>query len=230
MTEATLDYSAAYRSLREQLTELLAQREVAELEQPAPATPGWRVRDVVSHMAGVCDDVANGNLEGMPSEAWTQAQVDKRSDWPFPRVLDDWAEHATTVESFMNDMGAAMGQMVFDAWTHEQDLRGALGEPGGRDGPAIDIAFGWFADTSRAAADPDDPRTLVVVTEVGESRFGPHDEATTTIRTSRYEFLRSVTGRRSLRQVASLDFDGIPPGEVLFGNEIFRPAETDIIE
>jgi uncharacterized protein (TIGR03083 family) len=231
MTEtSSLDYSAAYRSLREQLTDLLAEREAEELEQLAPATPEWRVRDVVSHMAGVCDDVLNGNMAGAPSNAWTQAQVEKRLGWPFPRVVDDWTEHGTAVESFMNDIGNAMGQMVFDAWTHEQDVRGALGEPGGRDGATLEIAFGWFVDANQAAATPDQPGTLLLVTEVGEARLGPHADATTTIRASRYEFLRSVTGRRSLRQVRSLDFDGTPPDEVLFNSEIFRPAETDIIE
>jgi uncharacterized protein (TIGR03083 family) len=226
----TLDYSSAYKSLREQLTELLLEREAAELEQVAPATPEWRVRDVASHLAGVCDDVANGNMAGAPSNAWTQAQVDKRLVWPFPRVLDDWSEHGTAVESFMNDIGSAMGQMVFDAWTHEQDVRGALGVPGGREGAALDIAFGWFVETNQAAAKPEQPGTLVLLTEVGETRLGPHAEATTTIRATRYEFLRSVTGRRSVRQLQSLDADGVPPHEVLFNNEIFRPAETDIVE
>jgi len=230
VTETTLDYSSAYKSLREQLTELLAEREAAELEQLAPATPEWRVRDIVSHLAGVCDDVVNANMDGVASHAWTQAQVDKRADWPFPQVIDDWTEHGTAVEAFMNDIGAPMGQMVFDAWTHEQDVRGALGEPGRRDGAALDIAFGWFVEASQTAANPEHPGTLVLVTEVGETRLGPHPEATTTIRTSRYEFLRSVTGRRSLRQVQSLDFDGVPPAEVLFDNEIFRPADADIIE
>ena len=230
MTETTLDYSAAYKSLREQLTDLLAEREAAELEQLAPATPEWRVRDIVSHMAGVCDDVVNGNMAGAPSNAWTQAQVEKRLDWPFPRVVDDWTEHGTAVESFMNDIGGAMGQMVFDAWTHEQDVRGALGQPGGRDGDALDIAFDWFVDANVTAATPEQRGTLVLVTEVGEARLGPHSAATTTIRVSRYEFLRSVTGRRSLRQVQSLDFDGVPPHEVLYDSDVFRPAATDIIE
>jgi uncharacterized protein (TIGR03083 family) len=230
MTESTLDYSSAYQSLRVQLIELLAEREPAELEQLAPATPEWRVRDIVSHMAGVCDDVVHGNMEGAPSNEWTQAQVDKRTAWEFPRVIDDWTEHGATVESFMNDIGTVMGQMVFDAWTHEQDVRGALGKPGGRDGAALDIAFGWFVQANQAAVVPEQPGTLVLVTEVGETRIGPHAEATTTIRTSRYEFLRSVSGRRSLRQVRLLDADGVPPHEVLFNSDIFRPADTDIVE
>jgi uncharacterized protein (TIGR03083 family) len=230
MTESTLDYSSAYQSLREQLTELLLEQEAAELDQVAPATPEWRVRDIVSHLAGVCDDVVHGNMAGAPSNAWTQAQVDKRSAWEFPSVIDDWTEHGTAIESFMNDIGGAMGQMVFDAWTHEQDVRGALGQAGGRDGAALDIAYAWFVDANLAAANDDHPGTLVVVTEIGEARLGPHTDATTTIRASRYEFLRAVTGRRSLRQVQSLDFDGVPPDDVLYNSEIFRPATIDIVE
>ena len=34
----------------------------AALDVPAPATPEWRVRDVLAHMVGVADDIVNASF------------------------------------------------------------------------------------------------------------------------------------------------------------------------
>ena len=128
-----------------------------------------------------------------------------------------------------------MGQMVFDAFTHEQDIRGALDAPGGRESAAAAIAFDWITANMRAPADasPDDPRLrppIHVVTEAGEADILGSAAATTTVRVSRFEFLRTITGRRSRHQIETLDWDGEPRVDDLCGNDIFRPATLDIIE
>lgn len=222
------DYETAYRELRERVTELLSDRPDRELEQVAPATPAWRVRDVVSHMGGVCDDITTGNMDGVASDAWTQAQVDKRADWPFAKILDDWTEHATTIEPQMNAFGQPIGQMVFDAWTHEQDVRGALGVVGGRDSTAMEISWEWFVETNRAVA-ASEPGALLLITEAGETHLGG-GEPVGTVRTSRFEFLRAATGRRSRAQLQRFDSDGVPFDGVLFISDIFSPADSDIVE
>jgi uncharacterized protein (TIGR03083 family) len=201
------DYESAYRELRLRVTDLLRDRPDDFLEQIAPATPAWRVRDVVAHLGGVCDDIAHGNMDGVASDPWTQAQVDKRRDWPFDQVLDDWSEHAATVEPMMNDIGLPMGQMVFDAWTHEQDVRGALGEPGARDGAAVDIAWEWLLASSPEL-----------------------DKTVDSVRASRYELLRAVTGRRSRAQVHALDVDGVELDDLPAFSDFFTPAANDIVE
>ena len=164
------DYEAAYRDLRERVTELLADRTDAELEQVAPATPAWRVRDVVSHMAGVCDDIANGNMDGVATDAWTQAQVDKRRDWPFVDDARRLVRARRGVEPQMNGIGQPIGQMVFDAWTHEQDVRGALGVVGGRDSQRDGRSRGNGSSQTNQAVAADGPGALLLVTEVGEVR------------------------------------------------------------
>lgn len=225
------DYEAAYRDLRVRVDDLLRDRSDTDVEQLAPATPEWRVRDVVAHLGGVCDDISSGNMAGVASNAWTAAQVDKRRGWEFASVLDDWNEHAGTVEPMLNEIGQPIGQMVFDAWTHEQDIRGALGEPGGRDSAAAEIAFAWLVDTNQAtaAAGADVGGTLAVVTPDGTFVLGagdPHRE----LRTTPFELLRAFTGRRSRVQVRALDCDGPPLDELLFTNGFFTPASRDIVE
>jgi uncharacterized protein (TIGR03083 family) len=201
------DYESAYREVRLRVIDLLRDRPDEVLEQIAPATPQWRVRDIVAHLGGVCDDIAHGNMDGVATEPWTQAQVDKRRDWSFDRVLDDWSAQASTVEPMLNGIGQPIGQMVFDAWTHEQDVRGALGEPGAREGAAVDIAWDWFVATSGS---------------VGANLA--------TVRASRYELLRAITGRRSLAQVRALDVDGVAVDGVLFMSDFFTPASSDLVE
>jgi hypothetical protein len=107
----------------------------------------------------------------------------------------------------LNGIGEPIGQMVFDAWTHEQDVRGALGEPGAREGADVDIAWDWFV----AATDSTGERLA-------------------TVRASRYELLRAVTGRRSLAQVRALDEDGAALDGLLSMSDFFTPASSDIVE
>jgi uncharacterized protein (TIGR03083 family) len=221
------DYEAAYRDLRERVDGLLRDRPSASVEQIAPATPEWRVRDVVAHLGGVCDDISHGNMAGVPTNAWTAAQVDKRRDQEFGAVLDDWHEHAGTVEPMMNEIGPPMGQMVFDAWTHEQDIRGALGEPGGRESGAAEVAFLWFVDAASPTGVGDGALELVV--EDGTYLLGP-GEPVRSLRTTRFEFLRAATGRRSRAQVEALDCDGPPLDDALYVADIFTAAPRDIVE
>ena len=179
-------------------------------------------------MAGVCDDIANGNMAGVATDAWTQAQVDKRADWRFSTILDDWAEHAAAIEPQMNAFGQPIGQMVFDAWTHEQDMRGALGLVGGRDSSAMEISWEWFVQANQAVV-ASEPAALLLVTEVGEIHLGG-GEPVATVRTSRFEFLRAVTGRRSRAQVRGFDTDGVPVDGIIFSSDFFTPAVEDIVE
>ena len=238
MTPSSPDYAGAYHEVRVDVTELLRSQSETQLDTIAPATPEWRVRDIAAHLAGVCDDITQGNMTGVASDEWTAAHVAKRADWTIEHLLDDWHEHATIVEDQMNAWGPGMGQMVFDAFTHEQDIRGALDTPGGRESAAAAIAFDWITANLRAPADAssDDPRRrppIRVITEAGEADIlGPSAATTTatTLRVSRFEFLRTITGRRSRHQIELFDWDGAPRVDDLYGNDIFRPAMLDVIE
>jgi hypothetical protein len=170
-------------------------------------------------------------MDGVATDAWTGTQVAKRREWPFAAVLDDWSEHAALVEPMMNDIGLPMGQMVFDAWTHEQDVRGALGEPGARDGGAADIALQWFVTSNQAmpSSAQDRPGALHLVLDADEYQIGAGTPVST-VRTSKFEFLRAVTGRRSREQVRAYDSDGADLDGILFVHDFFSPAERDIVE
>jgi hypothetical protein len=70
--------AGVHADLRARVVDLLETVEPAVLDRPAPATPAWRVRDVVAHMVGVADDVVSGRLDGIASDPWTGGQVERR--------------------------------------------------------------------------------------------------------------------------------------------------------
>jgi uncharacterized protein (TIGR03083 family) len=225
------DYAGAYRDLRERVTVLVEASSEEELDRAAPATPDWRVRDILGHLAGVCDDVSHGRLEGVGTDDWTDQQVAQRREWSTDQVLADWTEHAAALEPQMHAFPPiAVGQMVSDAFTHEQDIRGALRAPGGADSAALEIAFDWSTDRLNDRLAANDEGTLVLETEAGSKILGT-GEPVTRIRANRLEIVRAATGRRSRAQLEALDRDGpFAPEGLLLSSTIFTPAATDLVE
>lgn len=130
--------------------------------------PGWSVQDNLAHMIGVesmtlerpdpdhrpagGDHIKNG--VGEHNEIWV--------DWYRSRsgaeVLTDFGEVTAARLSQLNVPGYDFGAdswtpigpstvrellpfRVFDTWVHDQDMRRALGRPGGASGPAAIAAF-----------------------------------------------------------------------------------------
>ena len=86
---------------------------------------------MTAHLAGACDDVLEGRLDGVASDEWTAAQVVARADRSLDEILDEWAEVGPRVEELFGD-GGVHPQMLFDEVTHEHDVRSALDRPGAR--------------------------------------------------------------------------------------------------
>jgi uncharacterized protein (TIGR03083 family) len=226
----SIDYAGAYRDLRTRVTDLLQDTDAAELDTIAPATPQWRVRDVLAHVAGVCDDISQGNMAGVATDDWTSVQVQKRRDWTLDELLADWDTNATNVEGFMNDLGPAIGQMLADAATHEQDIRGALGVRGGREADALVIGVEWGFGVLGDRLARDGLGTLRIEHDGGTSELGAGD-AVTVLRVSRFEVGRAMTGRRSRAQMRALDWDGsLEPDALLLDTNIFEPPADDLLE
>lgn len=127
--------------------------------------PGWTVRDHVAHITDL-ESILIGRprIEHAPPDglpyirnqpgAFMEIGVDARRDVPLRDLLAEY--HAVTAErlarlasltdSQLDEMGrgffgeskvrSLLAIRVFDLWAHEQDIRRALGEPGGLDGVA----------------------------------------------------------------------------------------------
>ena len=102
------------------------------------------MRAVVAHLSGTCADVLAGNLAGVATDAWTEAQVRARRSLTLGQLIEEWSGLAPQVEAFSDYFPGRTGeQWVADLTTHEHDIRTAVSSPGARqsDGVLIGVEF-----------------------------------------------------------------------------------------
>jgi uncharacterized protein (TIGR03083 family) len=221
------DYAQIYRALRGRVCELARDADEEELDRLAPAAPEWRVRDLLAHLSGITADINAGNLEGVATDAWTARQVDARRHWTVERLLDEWDTEASKVEAIMPTLPqVALGQMLFDAVTHEHDIRGALGRPGARDSDAIATAMDWGVPGLAMNTEPVDVE-LRIETELGTTTIGAGRRIELGVKS--FELFRSMTGRRSDKQMRAFAWGGQVMPELLV-LPIFSPRSKPLVE
>lgn len=203
-----IDYGTEYAALRDRVVGLVGDASDEQLEARAPATPEWRVRDVLAHVVGVTTDILNGAMDGVATDAWTDRQVQTRRDVPVDALIAEWEANGPAIDPLIPSFGGAAGQFLTDAVTHEQDIRGALGVPGARECDAIAICFDWIGALVAGMRDADGAGAVAIETECGRSVFGTG--APTRCTASRFEFVRAATGRRSVSQIEAWGWDGDP--------------------
>lgn len=132
--------------------------------------PGWSVQDNLSHIIGTESSILGrpapthdpGTKPWIrnPIGASNEVHVDYRRSWPPEKVLSEFREVTGERMKILEGMSDAdleaeswtpIGQgtvrdliaiRVMDCWVHEQDIRRAVGKPGGLDGPVAEHAFG----------------------------------------------------------------------------------------
>jgi uncharacterized protein (TIGR03083 family) len=220
VSEAT-DIARFYRETRQRLTSLVSGLDAAALAVPVPACPGWSVADVIGHLAAIPEDALAGRLTGPPSEDETAVQVDRYRGRPMSETLAGWTDNAPRFEEIITAF--EVWPAVIDVASHEQDIRGAVGQPGARDTEVIREMAGWLITRLPS------PVPMRVAVEDAEIRVGPDGDPVLGLTTTRYEAFRWRMGRRSRDQLAALDWSG-DPSPVLDHLVVFGPATADIIE
>ena len=147
---AVPDLGRLYHATRERLVGLLAELDEADLATRVPACPAWLVRDVVAHLCAVSGDVLAGRLTRIATEAETAAQVARFRDHDLAGILAAWQDTAPRFEQLIG--ARAVWPAVIDIASHEQDIRGAVGRPGGRDAEVIWHGAGWLLTRLRPPA------------------------------------------------------------------------------
>ena len=218
-----------YDSGRARIAALVGALPDADLGRPVPSTPGWTVKDLVGHLAGVASDLTSGRVDAAGSPAWTARQVHERRSLPLRAVLDEWASVAASLGVAMASAPTPVWRcLVCDMACHEHDLRGALQRPGARHTDAVDFArqagVGLVHTRLRRAG----TGGLRVVAGATEWFIGPGDP-TATLSVEPFELFRLLYGRRSRPQIAALAWSGDPTAYVDH-LALLEPATTDLTE
>ncbi|GLZ80325.1 hypothetical protein Afil01_51320 [Actinorhabdospora filicis] len=214
-----------YATARRGLIDLASTLDIRAQLTPVPALPGWTVKDTYAHLAGICTDVRTGTLRGKASPDWTARQVADRADLTLAEICAEWDAGGPAIDAILADgKGLLMAQ---DAWTHRNDIAGALTIPADRSPEACT----WSADLTAGYLNhkwaPELP-TVVLDSGLASWTIG---SGTPSLRLTAdpYELARALMGRRSRAQFLGMGWDG-DAGGVIERLHAFEMPEKDLTE
>ena len=174
----------SYSELRTRVADLMRSITSEQAQLVVPHCPQWTVKDCLAHMVGVPEDVINGQMEGVASEAWTNRQVQRHTNDSVDDLLAVWETNAPVFAKILpNIPQPVISQFMFDQTTHEHDIRKAVGQPGGRDTLAVAVAEGFIRNSLAQQNDP-------AIAQLAAHKL------------TGFEYLRSLSGRRSRAQIS----------------------------
>ena len=179
----------AYAALRVRVTELLQSLSLEQSKTVVPHCPQWTVKDCFAHMVAIPEDVIKGQMDGVATDAWTDRQVQRHKQDSVSDLLAVWETNAPVFAKILpNIPQPVLSQFMFDQTTHEHDIRTAIGQPGARDTLAVAVAEGFIRNSLAQQSD--------------------HEIAQlATLKLTGFEFLRTLSGRRSRSQISLNGFD-----------------------
>ena len=205
---STDQVAVSYIALRARVIDLLRSTPESSGNIVVPCTPAWTIRQLAAHLVGVPEDILAGRMEGVTSDAWTQAQVERFGLLTLSELADLFETTAPQIDAILHNIPQPIiSQFVMDAVTHEQDMRSALGVPGGRDSKAVEVGVGFFLNLIEVS---DPPLFDVLITTSASS----------------WDVLRSLTGRRTVEQMNTLGLDGAAIALRFPGSPFTLPQEA----
>ena len=147
-----MDAIAEWTNAQRRVVELVETLDVPETERKVPACPDWTVTQLLAHMVGLSADVLAGDEPDDHNSTWTQRQIDRRAGRSPAELVAEWQTLTQPMQDWMRDRGT---RPLNDVVIHEQDLRGAVDRPGGRDASGLvavrEVMAERFATRVRAA-------------------------------------------------------------------------------
>ena len=199
----------AYAELRMRVTEMMSGISHEEERTIVPHCPKWTVKDCLAHMIGVPEDVISGQMDGVTTDAWTDRQVQRHAHDSVDDLLVIWETNAPVFATILPRIPQpVLSQFMFDQTNHEHDIRAALKLPGARDTLAVDVAEGFLRNS------------LSLNNDLSIAEMATHP-------LTGFEFLRSLSGRRSRNQISRNGFN-IDTVETFIKAMPFDIPESDV--
>lgn len=184
-----------WRASYQRVTDLSREAGETGMEVMVPSTPDWSARDLLAHMVGVDVDAVAGNVPDDLNAEWTQGHVDQRSGASLQDVLDEWAGVADQVEELV---GSTDTSPLGDVIIHEQDLRGALRQPGARDTKGLDLVRAdMLGQLDSAIDDSLAPLTLRAVDSDWSWTSSGESDPSAVLQAPLFDLTRAVLSRRT---------------------------------
>lgn len=161
-------YVRAWRDSAAAISRLLPTLDEGEWSTPTDC-PGWTVKDIAAHLAHLENELATGAADfSDPSmtemvSAYTQAGVEARRDHTAEELQAEFAEAVALREQELESLpddpeqpapltpgginwswDTLLRNRAIDVWVHEQDIRRAVGKPGGLDSPGAHVTLNTF--------------------------------------------------------------------------------------
>ncbi|WP_299050543.1 maleylpyruvate isomerase family mycothiol-dependent enzyme [uncultured Nocardioides sp.] len=224
-----MDPILAWREAHSRVVGLLTGLDPRRAGTVVPACPDWTVRDLLSHMVGLAADVLDGDEPDDHNEQWTKAQVEARRDRSVAELLAEWGELVEDLVAWMGENGS---RPLNDVVIHEQDLRGALDQPGARDSDGLRVVRDRLAGRLADAAADLPPLLLVEARGAGGDPWtfvtrGSADDAACVVSADGFELFRALTSRRTEDQLRAMVVHGdVSPYLPAFAGLGSLPDET----
>jgi uncharacterized protein (TIGR03083 family) len=221
----------AYIGVRDRISSLIGP---AEGQIEVPTCPGWQVKDVVGHLAGLCEDWVNHHLEGYASDEWTAAQVERFASLTLDEVFDRWDRASELLVKLEEDpiMGPPTRWAFGDAITHEADIRGAVGAERVPQEWVLVALKGSISRWREVLSQAKAPTLMLRAPDARDWWVGAHnDPEVTVVEAPAYEFFRALAGRRSRNQMIRWEWSGDAEPYLAAGLPYpFHSASSDIQE
>jgi len=190
----------SYRQVRENVIELLSTTRLVA-DPLVPACPEWTLRGLVAHLVGVAT-MAIGRLSGAPS-----TEAASSENMGVPELLAAWERLGAEADLLLASRGSRAGNiLIMDAFTHELDIRYAIGAEPPSEHPAFPCAFEVLATGFATAVIDHKLPALRLSTESTQWTVGV-GEPVATVTACHQDLYRSLAGRRSHPQITGMDWN-----------------------
>ncbi len=224
-----MDRAQAYVNIRSRLMELGRALDDEQAGLVVAACPKWTVKDTFAHLVGNNSDGIAGRMDGVTEDWWTQRQVDERAERNLTEILDEWDEIGPIFESALRTAEEVRPELILDAWTHEQDVRGTVGQPGGADDTVVNPLSGWVVGKLLSGITEQQLPPIEIM--VGERTRTSGEYPTVRLSIPAFEYVRAAFGRRSRAQLRAWPWIGTDdPDPYIDAMLIFGITDIDIVD